>query len=159
MIRDPIKLLEYEAYRRPFLADLVARIDTVTDDEIASAPWPLKWIREAYQEMRKTISEKRTYAELDAALPDTVVVNHFNDRPGMVVQYTGYEEWVRSRGSLILLKSQVYLHINEQIWWGSSVLDQLPQPNRQIGVMTRDEYKRFIEQPTEDKPLFRISRF
>ena len=44
--RDPISLLRYEASRRPEVADLLARIDDLTDQDIAEIEALLKELKQ-----------------------------------------------------------------------------------------------------------------
>lgn len=160
MNRDSIVLLEYEASKRPFIRDLIDRIETVTNEEIEAAPWPLKWMREAFEKKRKQYTDAKLSAEFELMLPPAAT-HDINDYIGTVVEFTGDETWVKNlRGVSCLVKhgDKFFVDRDNQIWQGAALLATLPKPFQAAGTQTRREYILGISPVTEEKSLFRISR-
>lgn len=166
MNRDLVKMLEYEAKRRPEIAEMMAR-ESMTEDEIRTASVPLPWFRQALimYFRRKTV--------------DSLIGNHvtfgFNPNPvGNIMKWTGGETFVP-----INQKSEIQMKPGDLFWVGDSGevwLDTIQMEKLPEGVLdtgerrTKVEYsalvrlnleKRYAGLTVPDllpKPLFSISR-
>lgn len=100
--RDIVELLKSEAKRRPVVADLLARVDQLTDAEIEAAPVPMKWYKDALKEARKriqstTLAQQIAEFAADNPLDPNDVIPGENTKRGITLEYTGGNFWTRTR--------------------------------------------------------------
>lgn len=123
MHRSPEALLAYEARRRPDVADLVERAESLTDAEIDAAP-VLPWIRNAVRDLRaKKRSDAvaaRMVAAIEAGAFDTSAP--VAEPLGDMRQWTGDRTFVRvDRGGQIEMEpgELFWLPPNGGVWIGT----------------------------------------
>lgn len=152
--RDPISLLRYEASRRPEVADLLARIDDLTDQDIAEAKVPLPWYRKALTTLRDQNRDSRVRANLELSIEAYIVRGQSADPEGAIVTYTGEDIWVKVRSTELLLKSGTLIFFPEK---GGVWLETLFLPNidprllngRGHGKGTRQSYRVALQEARE----------
>jgi hypothetical protein len=89
--RDILVLFEYERKRRPELAVLAARIDTMTEEQIRAADVPLPWMRAALLRLKA----KRRADVLRGIIERTVVDGVTADPMGIMRRWEGSETYIR----------------------------------------------------------------
>jgi hypothetical protein len=147
---DIVTMLESEARRRPEIAALLARCETLTDEDIDNAQVPLKWYRDALREARQRKTTQLAYEAIEKlAKLQTVseVTTSENEKLGVWIEYTGDNFWAKGRrGFEIEIKAGDWLFFPEDgsgAWLNQTFLDrpaaQLKQ-SRKVGEGTRYEY-------------------
>jgi hypothetical protein len=137
-MRNIETMLEYEVRKKPVVADLVARAEDLTDEELQAAP-VLPWIKNILRDRRNAAQEKRIQAEKLAALEEMAEANQHlvmdgtvPDPMGTAYRWFHGEEWVTvtARGSAIQMR------YNDLVWfpdaggvWIDTVYVRNPQPN------------------------------
>lgn len=182
--RDIVKLLEIEAKRRPNIAELLARAETLTDEEIDTAQVPLKWFKDALKEARKRqlgASAERRMAELLATLPPMESNNDGeNEKRGLTLEYTGGNFWTKTRtGAEMEICTGDWFFFPEDgsgAWLNQTFLPRPPMQlsqSKQIAEQTRFEYvlaykaklnnmpgfqqpEHTLDELGDSKPMFRI---
>jgi len=97
-----IEMLEYEAKRRPAVAELVARIPDMTVDEIETVKVPLPWYRQALKQMRRQYEHGLLSDEIDLHVSD----RYQADPDGWMCTYTGETAFIHiDRGSQLQVET------------------------------------------------------
>lgn len=105
-MRTLINLLQYEATRKPKVADLVARAADLTDEEIATADVPLPWFRKALVELRQKMKDEAFFASISFAdIEPYVTDGYVEDGLGDIRRWQGGDQWVNlPRDNQLLVK-------------------------------------------------------
>ncbi len=159
--RDMVQLLLNEAKRKPKIAELVDRVNSMTDADIDAADVPLPWFRIALKRLRGAESAMG-YANLMGPIEER------SETVGMVLRYIGPDVQFRPpKGLQIEIKTNDLLFMADNQTWLGSVALGMPDLSCAIerSEVTRPEYI-LLHQPVADasmeepgsKPLFRISR-
>ncbi len=134
-------LLQSEAKRKPELAALIARVDSLTDEEIATAPG-LPWVRKALAEMRGAVEDVAMTARILAR----VTTSWVEDGQGVLAQIQS-EGWIK-----VERDNQILVNCGELVWlpdtggcWIGSIFTQRVTPEllartRQVRRCTKSEY-------------------
>lgn len=151
--RDPVKLLAYEAKRRPLVKEMWERRATLTDEEIDTAALPLAWYRAAFKKARAEALQDQAMSEiLDVALANPLgeadLEAGANSTMGTTVQYMGQPGWFKTGGRVsfeVEVKQSTWLHFPETggCWDNQTFFHNIPDEfleNRVIAKQTRKEY-------------------
>jgi hypothetical protein len=110
MTRDILSLLDYEAQRQPEIADLVARIDLLSEADLRVAPVKLPWMRQALLMLKRD----RARTVLAASLEQWVVDGHAPDPEGEMRRWEGADTFIQvGRTALEICYGQL-------VWFGQS---------------------------------------
>lgn len=146
---DIVSLLQSEAKRRPIVAELLARVTTLTDAEIDAAPVPMKWYRDALRVARDRRAIEDIKAALDAyakLCPAEHIETSANLKNGITLEYTGENFWaIARRGFQIEVKTGDLFFFPEDggAWLNQTFFDSPPtrlKDSRKIAEQTRYEY-------------------
>lgn len=107
-MRTPQTLLSYEATRKPLVADLVARVSTLTDQEINDAA-VLPWIRAALREKRELVRYQMKLEHVSDSL--TIIDSTVEDPMGSIQTWAGEAEWVSING-----RGELQVNRGELVW-------------------------------------------
>lgn len=147
--RDPVKLLEYEAKRRPVVKEMWARRAMLTDEEIDAAKLPLPWYRKAFKLARdQALFEEHNRAILEAAANNPVGDDYeegANSVRGVTVEYLGDTSWFKTARFEVEVKSRAWLFFPETggCWDYQTFFEIIPSEfanNRKVAQQTRQEY-------------------
>jgi hypothetical protein len=83
--RDIVSLLEYEAFRRPEIAEFLDGIASVDDAAIDAFPVPLPWYRKAM----KILRDRKNYAKRSIEISENIVAGTVADPSGTAYEYRG----------------------------------------------------------------------
>lgn len=162
-----MKLLDYEMKKRPEIAKIAAKVDTMTDQQIDALDTPLPWFKQAFRLLR----EKNLRARREAEILPYLRYGYNEDQSGDILSYRGETDFFTvDRGSQIEVRENTTIfRTQEGVWIDdlfSSVLDpRLIGKSTSVRQGTLSEYfnqrraevnanHTFIETP----PLFRIER-
>lgn len=145
--RDPVKLLAYEAKRRPVVKEMWGRLETLTDAEIDGAILPLPWYRSAFKKARDEAVFQAAMRAAAEALPE-VYEDGANSVRGTTVEYLGDTEWYKTGGAAsfeVEVKARTWLFFPETggCWDYQTFFHVIPSEfmnNRLIANQTRQEY-------------------
>lgn len=150
--RDPVKLLEYEAKRRPLVKEMWERRWLLTDEEIDTAKLPLPWFRKAFKQARnQAVREQREKAIREAALSNPVGDDYeegANSVMGTTVEYLGDPGWFETGGPCkftVEVKARAWLFFPETggCWDYQTFFEIIPEAflqNRKIANQSRADY-------------------
>ncbi len=118
--RSPANIVLNTAKKDTLLADLVARIGTLTDEEIANVP-RMKYIKEGLWDLRhqEQRQNKRTVNQQMALDMEPYIVDSFTPNPmGVMARYTGFDSYIRFGNSEMLVNSGdlVWFSENGGVW-------------------------------------------
>ena len=171
-------MLLYEAKRKPFIADLIDRLNEFSDDDIDAMKLPLPWYKKALKEYRKELYNQEDYKEIIARILPNIVDGFLPDKPGICKIWRGNNQFIEMDRGHLEIKP------NELIWFPddgfgvwidttfSKKIDNRLLNLSEIGKMTKTEYtaKRReirnnqhlssseIKTNEEDRGFFRIIR-
>lgn len=161
-------LLDYETQRQPELADLVARIDLLSEAEIRAVPVKLPWIRQALL----TLKRQHARTILAASLEQWVVDGHAPDPEGEMRRWEGADTFIRvGRTSLEICYGQLVWFDQGGVWIDtirSTVIDPLLARHtvscgrvRRSAYMTavRSRTKQLCPESAAAQPLERVRFF
>ncbi len=149
--RDLVKMLEWEAKRRPVVAEMLSRCSDLTDEEIDTAVLPLPWFRRAFREAREryigmaALTLVREVAKANPLSRDDVVEGA-NAVKGWVAEYTGPSAFFKSvSGFDCEVKSSAWLFFPETggVWDYQTFFSDIPrefEQNRKLMDTTRHGY-------------------
>lgn len=112
-------MLDYEAKRRPHIADAIKKIDTMSLEEVKGIKVPLPWFTRALIERKHLLQ--------GAKLADRVRRGHVDDPTGYVLRWTGQETWFQlPRSNHILVRpGDIIFRTNDGYWidsiWTTSI--------------------------------------
>lgn len=148
-MRNLLKLLEYEAKKRPMIAELVNRIETMSDDDITKANVPLPWFRKALTMLRE---QKRLNMDIQ------IKISYTPDISGEVREWFGGDIFLkRHKGSMI------FIHDGDLLWfpitggwWQESVFsltveNHVLNYSKPLGDFKRSEYFDLIQKRLREK--------
>lgn len=170
-------LLKSEAKKRPEIAALLERVETLTDEEIAAAPG-LPWVRKALHQARD-IAEVNDPRFIERIM-GRVRTGFVADPEGILAQW-GMESWmVIERGNQLLMPEGTLVFLPETggAWLGSIFVEHVTPAlltnTRMVGRTTKSGYAiarregimaanpELKDAPTahdpDDRGLFRIIR-
>jgi hypothetical protein len=141
MMRDPIVLLNYEAGRRPELAQLMAEIDRLTVAEIEAAQVPLPWMRSALL----TLKQQRQYHAWAATADEWAQDGTTTDPVGTVRRWIGSDAYVRVGRTELLIKYGELIWADRSGIWIDTIHTTHVDPKIKTntvpqGKMTRSAY-------------------
>lgn len=87
--RSLTDLLRYEATRKPAIAALVERVQTMTDAEIDATPVPLPWFRQALKALRDQQAEQGLFDRVRALIEAHIVEGTVPDPMGEMRRWQG----------------------------------------------------------------------
>lgn len=143
-------MLSYEASRRPEIAELLSRVEKLTDREIQEANVPLPWFRTALMQRRDAAITAAIVEKLIVELPQDPL-NLDTTIHGEAYRYNGEDLWVKlSKGSEMLTEirggTMVFIADDGRVWLGelfcAPMDSRIPPYLFPLGKMTRVEYKR-----------------
>lgn len=157
MPRDPATLLAYEAKKRPALAEMLKRIDTVSFEDIEAAPF-LKWVRLALANEKRSKTRREQSGEATSRAM-TWVEEHCQeialdrqDPVGKTFRWAAASGFIRFNG-----RSEIEITTGKLLWFpleGGMLSDGLFSPTvdpaiwhnvQEVGVMTRSAYMRAVD--------------
>lgn len=151
--RDPVKLLAYEAKRRPLVKEMWERRVALTDEEIDSAKLPLPWYRAAFKQARdQALAQERRDAIMRAArgapVRDDECDAGANAISGVTVEYLGEQGWFKTGGENgfeVEIKTGAWLFFPETggCWDYQAFFHVIPEAflqNRKVASHTRQQY-------------------
>lgn len=141
-MRSIENMLAYEAKKKPVVADLVARADALSDEEIDSAP-VLPWIKDAVRSLRADKEHEVFASELLSLVIDGVR----EDVIGEVREWIQAETYVNlDRGGQLLVNPGdiVFLPTAGGVWidtiFSRNVDKRLSQATKPLLMMRKSEY-------------------
>lgn len=143
-----IQLLEYEAKRKPDIARLVNKVDSLTDNEINEAKVPFPWYRKALKELR----EKNVLKNNTINIENHIVEGYTPNPVGDLRKWSGDLSFVKvnNRGG------EIQVDNGDLFWfpktggaWLDSIFIENPEPkiyslSKFICCETFTEYKKKI---------------
>jgi hypothetical protein len=133
-------MLDYEARRRPELADLVAKIDLLDEDAIRAAPVKLPWMREALLMLKREHQR-----DLLAATLDQWVVNGYNADPlGEMRRWESGNTFVRVGRTQLEISCGQLIWLQNGVWidtiWSAAIDPLLISETTKCGTVRRSDY-------------------
>jgi hypothetical protein len=169
--RDIVSLLQSEARRRPVVADLLARVDTLSDQDIEQAQVPLKWYKDALREARKRSQAVRAeqeqaklideYAKMAAENPlnPDDYKARANAKRGITLEYTGDNFWAKCSGRTEFeIRTGDWLFFPEDgsgAWLNQTFFPHPPKQlaqSRKVGDHTQHEYVLALQSKMNQHP-------
>jgi hypothetical protein len=149
--RDPIKMLEYEAKRKPLVGEMWGRLATLTDEEIDAAPLPMLWFKKAFRLARdkaQGMAVADNIAEIARANPIQDDENQpgVNATQGETYRYEGDTAFFKSStGLLCEVKFATWLFFPDTggVWDYQTFFADIPRAFEQrthVASHTRHEY-------------------
>lgn len=144
------QMIRKEARRFPIVAELLSRVMTLTDEEIASAQVPLPWFRIALKQMREAEKWKVNLASMENDMNAGSAFRHGSNPSikGKQAIYRGPEIWIKMFESDMLLKTgtSVFFPFTGGIWIDCSYgphadIRTIAMHSPAARDMTLDEYK------------------
>lgn len=117
--KSHIEMLAYEAKRRPEIADLLARVHDLTDEELANAKVPLPWYRLALQKIRDQGRADKIAANLYTHVMMHIEDRHLADPEGYQCRYNGMTQFVEiDRGNQLQIDTGtlIFFPKNGGVW-------------------------------------------
>lgn len=150
MPRDILALLDYEAKRRPAIGQLVAEIDTLSDDAIRAASVPLPWMRQALLLLKRTRAEAALTESIEPYVVDGVVP----DPVGEMRRWEAPDSYVKvGRSHLEIRYGQMFWLDAGGVWIDTirvaTVDPLLIQHSVSCGMVTRSAYIRAVCERTQ----------
>lgn len=139
--RDPISLLRYEAKRHPEIAELIANVGSMSDEEIRAAKVKLPWMRKALLELKS----QQNNVDL-AAFMESMIVDGINPDPvGETRQWIGGNMFVWMGKNEIEIRPGQLLWSNGQGVWLDTIYSNRIDPRifantKLCGSMSRMTY-------------------
>jgi hypothetical protein len=140
--RDIVSLLEYEAFRRPEIAEFLDGIAHVDDAAIDAFPVPLPWYRKAM----KILRDRKNYAKRSVEIEKDIVTGTVADPSGTAYEYRGPTAFYSigsndlqvNEGTLIFAPDSGGL-------WIDQIFSKVPDPRLMaqavaVGTMTLNAY-------------------
>ena len=107
MKRDIETMLDYEAKRRPQVADLLSNVNRMSDEDINNAP-VLKWIKQAILSRKNKAIQADAHARLMATLE---IVEGFTPDPTGEIR-----RWISENAYISLDRGAIEVRTNRLIW-------------------------------------------
>ncbi len=170
MERNLKTLFDYECKRQPTLAALVAKINTLTEADIAITPVKLPWMRTALLQLKRDKMAESLAKELEPLIVDGVV----GDDIGWM------RTWVESSMFISIGRTRLEMHPGQLIWLGATgmwidtiFVAQVPPEvftcSRSVSQVRRSEYYQAVRKRVNglsapvlndgsSKPAFHIYR-
>lgn len=136
------QLLDYEAKRRPEIAEIMTRVASMTDAEIDALNLPLPWFRKALREERDRLSN----LSMTSGVYAHTIFGETDNQEGVIWQWTADATFVPVGKGAIEIKIGDLILITEQgFWFGASLHPPCPiditQRCRRIGPSTYQDYR------------------
>jgi len=149
MFRDPLTMLNYEAKRRPEIAQLVAQVDCLSEDDIQRAPVKLPWVRQALLALKHQHATAIREAEIDRVLETASVCSQLPDPVGAMHRWQGPPCFIKiGRTQLEVQDGQLVWFDGNGVWLDTiytTVIDPvLHQYTVLCGQVTRSAYIRAV---------------
>lgn len=162
MMRDPIALLKSEAKRKPALAALLNRAETLSDDEIEQAPY-LKWIKGALKTVREKARAQARITTTESSIEKFLTLTLKADSEGEAFIWAATDRFVRFGKSELLIPRDALLWKSEGFLWyeysRSSNLNALHTNAVSIGKMMRTQYLIKCREKTNSNIRISVPKF
>jgi hypothetical protein len=150
MPRDILALLAYEAKRRPAIGQLVAEIDTLSEDEINAASVPLPWMRQALLLLKRNRAE----AALAESVEPFVIEGVVPDPLGEMRRWEAPDRYVKVGRSYLEIKYGQMFWLDANGGWIDTIRlatvdPSLIQHSVSCGMVTRSVYNRAVRDRTQ----------
>lgn len=147
MNRDLVKMLEYEAKRKPLVGELWDRLPDLSDEEIDAASLPLPWFRKAFREARERFAVRALVdVARDNPIDPSEVSEGANVTKGWTAEYLGDTAFfISSTGFSCEVMRTTWLFFPDDggAWDGATFFADIPSAfkhRRDINHQTRHEY-------------------
>jgi hypothetical protein len=133
--------LEYEAKVKPAIAELVAKVDSMTDEEIDAADTPLPWFKTALKMLKYENIRKAQGVEMLG-----VTMGHTPDSMGQAAMWTGGDIFIQASSKMAVeLKTNTLVWFPETggVWIESTFCRTVDHRLADLpitGVMTKSQY-------------------
>lgn len=140
--RDLVRLLEYEAKRKPKVKELYSRVLDLTEEEIDNADVPLPWYKKALKEVQRRNRVETNLAQFP--------LNHFSngDMIGTTVVFTGQTNFYSKGHSNfeVEIKTNDWLFFPDTggVYFTHIFFSIIPDEflkNKELTKQTKDEYQ------------------
>jgi hypothetical protein len=132
----------YEAKRRPAIADAIARIADMSEEDIRAVPVPLPWVTIELLAMWKEKASERAAARADQMMSTGAIAITYHDNEGCegnLVRWTNDDTYLAFGRSLIEVRTDKLLWLPDEggYWFGTSFGPQVPAQVAALPVIGR----------------------
>ena len=146
-------MLDYEAKRRPEIADVIDRLGEMTDDEIKAVKVPLPWVTKALLAKCEEIRLAKMVIKSN---------NGFVDDPiGIVKCWPFMEQWVplnAAGGQLLVKENDLVFFVNNGCWLGTiwcQVVPTILANCRPVREASKSQYSEILREKLMGTPNFK----